>query len=1018
MSESEEQLRKLKLLQLADLGTARREKITTSDEYKQAQVQLSAIESQRQIAQRDQAVLNKWANFHNEVADTGGMEGLDDIAAGQSHRANLHAMLHPNGTQPKAYSNLPMNRSSAGRGRGHVRTRSEIRPSPSPQYVSATPASSRYESLSHPTGRNAAYESSRRALSSVGGHRGGPVRHARSVTASPSCSLDPALNRNNDAGDGHDRGRGRSLARGRGRGRAQEPPLKETAPAVPPRAKRPPPTIDYSAMITRPADFMSLMSAMQPGTSSSHQARGQGPPTGDKEKMAERIANPPPRPPLVEASTPQSRAGPVEKKTSTKSTDVQPTKSKTPGPHIGPYPVQTPKSPLPAPVAKGPGSNKPSKAIAAAYGPLHKMTAGVPVEKLDWKIPPNEAPRKQAGSTPSKKKPPVISSPPAKGSKQITPANSQTTKSKQYASPESLPKMGPSSAGVPAVGERSAAASRAKAEVKSNIAQANTVGNKKPIGDSADLVATRVAKFKQTAPPQHLLDMDPPSTSFPALSDIPVTPSRSEAKAIASPSATELAGLNFTDRPVDSKPPRTIDEVISRNLMGQPTGKEKLEKSPLQAQTERAGQDSRSTMADTYGPQILEELRNLGKVLRPPQAQDLEKIEEIFEKKLREMMPLVASWAAKRDITAFGQHGSSPISPSESRIASPSPEKGQTWEDLGSFPKTMHPPRAQDLEEIVEKKLREMMPLVTPWAAKRDITPFERHRSPPPPSSSESNTPQSAEKRKTKPRVPGLSPTRSEDSDIITRLETLQVSDKLAAPPQPERATNTTSVSSLKPIDAPKRTSTFDAAVSRPRDEPGKKSLPLLESVHAGPRPLPTASVSTNVSTIGTTAGRSPGTTPALKVNLPNVLKPQDDKAHGVRVIGPSNASPIATQPGRSPGTTQTLSVNHPNVPKPQDDKTHGVRVIGPSNASTIAAHAGRSPGTTQTLSVNHPNVPKPQDDKPRGVHVIGPSPYMSTAAPENQSSQQGRRLFSMPDRFAISQPKVQTRLPPFQPRK
>lgn len=46
------------------------------------------------------------------------MEELDDIDSGQSHRANLHAMLHPDGSQPRTYANHPYPTPSAGRGGG------------------------------------------------------------------------------------------------------------------------------------------------------------------------------------------------------------------------------------------------------------------------------------------------------------------------------------------------------------------------------------------------------------------------------------------------------------------------------------------------------------------------------------------------------------------------------------------------------------------------------------------------------------------------------------------------------------------------------------------------------------------------------------------------------------------------------------------------------------------------------------------------------------------------------------
>lgn len=163
MSESTEQLRRLQILQMvcpifvthsvklltrllqqADLGTTRREMISTSD-IKKARVQLDGIELQRQVDQRDKSQLAKWASkyriintseplislnlvlkfgadLHAEIGDTSGMEGLEDIASGQSHRANLHAMLHPDESQSRVYANHPFPAPSAGRGGGFVGT--------------------------------------------------------------------------------------------------------------------------------------------------------------------------------------------------------------------------------------------------------------------------------------------------------------------------------------------------------------------------------------------------------------------------------------------------------------------------------------------------------------------------------------------------------------------------------------------------------------------------------------------------------------------------------------------------------------------------------------------------------------------------------------------------------------------------------------------------------------------------------------------------------------------------------
>lgn len=68
-------------------------------------------------------VLISGVDLHAEIGDTFGMEGLEDLGAGQSHRAHLHAMLHADGNQPRTYINHPVPASSAGRGGGVMGTR-------------------------------------------------------------------------------------------------------------------------------------------------------------------------------------------------------------------------------------------------------------------------------------------------------------------------------------------------------------------------------------------------------------------------------------------------------------------------------------------------------------------------------------------------------------------------------------------------------------------------------------------------------------------------------------------------------------------------------------------------------------------------------------------------------------------------------------------------------------------------------------------------------------------------------
>ncbi|KAJ5896085.1 uncharacterized protein N7473_005484 [Penicillium subrubescens] len=97
---------RLRALQMADLGTARREYISTTDDTRQRIAAMGEIERHRHSniagtveqrrAQQNQASLSAWTNFHRTAADTGRVEQLDDLMHGQSHRAQLNASLHGN----------------------------------------------------------------------------------------------------------------------------------------------------------------------------------------------------------------------------------------------------------------------------------------------------------------------------------------------------------------------------------------------------------------------------------------------------------------------------------------------------------------------------------------------------------------------------------------------------------------------------------------------------------------------------------------------------------------------------------------------------------------------------------------------------------------------------------------------------------------------------------------------------------------------------------------------------------
>ncbi|KAL2002378.1 hypothetical protein VTN02DRAFT_85 [Thermoascus thermophilus] len=135
---------RLKALQMADLGTARREYISTVDKPNIfSHVRLEEIEASRlsnvkgsdaqRLAEKNKVQLNAWANVHKEIDDTGDLEDLDTMMNGQSHRAHLSAMIKESGAQayaesddslPKASRRSPHgDLRSSGRGGGVVGTR-------------------------------------------------------------------------------------------------------------------------------------------------------------------------------------------------------------------------------------------------------------------------------------------------------------------------------------------------------------------------------------------------------------------------------------------------------------------------------------------------------------------------------------------------------------------------------------------------------------------------------------------------------------------------------------------------------------------------------------------------------------------------------------------------------------------------------------------------------------------------------------------------------------------------------
>ncbi|KAJ5426800.1 hypothetical protein N7465_001870 [Penicillium sp. CMV-2018d] len=872
MSESAEQLRRMQILQMADLGTARREIISTADINNPARTQLSEIESKRLIDQRDEAQLSKWANFHTQIADTHGMEELDEIDSGQSHRANLHAMLHPDGSQPRTYANHPYPTPSAGRGGGVMgkRGRGGFVPPP-PKGPADLPLAF-----------------ARAAFRGIG-HPGRPGPRGRSTTMSASTHLDPALNCNNDDSDARERGRGRGRGKGKGKGNSQE---QVHVPPAPSRLQRQPPVIDFATRISDPAEFMSsFQSRRATETYNKSTITTVSAPMQKTKSTQEPVPVKEPKPEMPSSDTPKKKAASIVPSSKHVSSPVAtlttPSRPVTiDQPHIGPYLVETPLSARVVPLDKTasfktrkaqpdtPKSSRPDtpkssqphgqtprveapsqlashsvsaqksakskkgKDMASSSQAPYPAVVAIAADEIQWKVSPGEEPRKK-GTAPSTKKAvsPKTSIPIAEAKETRVAKVTQTKESRQSVPP-----------------------------------------------------AIQTGKAKQKAQSQDLLSEDDSPVNA-----APPTARHLKTVAIQSPGTAELAGLKFAEKPGGSMSVKSIDELIA----------------PKTTINE----------IDIYGPQIIEELRDIRKHIRSPQdLATTRDIERILESKLLQLVP-----------TAYAPP---PAAPAASEIET----------RLGNLAALVERiPTSQQATNAVE----------VPSAARRDLTPFEGHRSPPPPSSS-SNSPPSADKNAHKVRVPGLSPTKSESSDIISQFESLQVSDKLAAPLQPQRVVP---VPTLRPLNIPKMATTSDASVqvtsalaSRPK-EATKKPRTLDDSIFAGP----VGPVTSNANVIEPHAVQSQTMTRGLSANHPNIPKKQDVHSTGVRTIGPAPYKPRVIGPAPSPyePTTlrdvpatyiRTISAQHNNTEnRPSLDVANGAsRSMGQSSGSASLQAPGR----------------------------------------------------------------------------
>ncbi|KAJ9491088.1 hypothetical protein VN97_g2146 [Penicillium thymicola] len=848
MSESAEQLRRMQSIQMADLGTARREMISTADITKQTRTQLAEVESKRLIDQRDEAQLSKWANFHTQVADTHGMEELDDIDSGQSHRANLHAMLHPDRHQPRTYANHPYPTPSVGRGGGVMgkRGRGGFVPPP-PQGPADLPLAS-----------------GRAAIRGNIGRPGRPGPRGRS-TVSASIHLDPALNCNNDDSDARERGKGRGRGKGKGKGNSQE---QVHVPSAPSRLQRQPPAINFATRISEPADFMSSFQSRRATETYNKSTDTTVPAPMQKTKYTlQPLPVKESTPKMSPSGTPKKKAASITPSSKHVSSSVAALTTPSRAvlidqPHIGPYVVETPLSARVVPLDK------------SASFKARKAQPDIPKSSQSH----NKTPRVEAPTQPTSRSTSVQQSTKSKkGQGMASSSQAPYPAVVAVAADEIQWKVSP--------GEeprKKGPAPPIKKTVSSNTSMPIAEAKKTPVAK-----VTQIKETKQKAQLQDLLgDVD--SSVNAALP----TPRHLKTVAIHSPGAAELAGLKFADTAGGSVPVKSIDEVIAPK----PTIND----------------------IDIYGPRIIEELRDIRRHIRS--SQDLpttRDIERILESKLLQLVP-----------------------------AAPTPTPAAPAASAGSEIEN----RMGNLVALVEylsTSQQTTNAVEVPSAGHRDITPFEGHRSPPPPSSS-SNSPPSADKHAHKVRVPGLSPTRSESSDIISQFESLQVSDKLAAPLQPQRVVP---VPTLRPLNIPKMATTSDASVqvtpamALRAKEATKKPRTLDDSIFAGPT-----------------------MTRGLSANHPNIPKQQSVHSTGVHTIGPAPYKPRVIGPAPSLYEPTTLR----EVPSP--------------HIRTISAQHGNTENRPSLDVANRASSSMGQSSGPASLQAPG-------------------RLFSMPDPATIPRP-------------
>ncbi|KAJ6002713.1 hypothetical protein N7451_005260 [Penicillium sp. IBT 35674x] len=112
MDSGAERIERLKAVQMADLGNARRELITTADNNSNfSQIGLEELDAGRQsnipgtkafeLAKANKVHLDRWQNFHTTINDEGSINAqLGGMMHGQSHRAQLIENIRPRPRPP------------------------------------------------------------------------------------------------------------------------------------------------------------------------------------------------------------------------------------------------------------------------------------------------------------------------------------------------------------------------------------------------------------------------------------------------------------------------------------------------------------------------------------------------------------------------------------------------------------------------------------------------------------------------------------------------------------------------------------------------------------------------------------------------------------------------------------------------------------------------------------------------------------------------------------------------------